>query len=253
MEENYIFRLLEGLRISLPLRNWHSPENRPNKRQKDQPSFSIWMASLNLSFPGWCGDNKCFHHNVVVASMMMLLHKGRPLPGPKLGSCLPLGNELSEETHVLTKQEILLGKGTWVDSRRVREPRRTALPHGSQSRGLWWWDYFRVVFSLSFWLRVLPGDACLVQPRWMPERILGGGRTCGVSFWPFLNSSVWWRLISSMFLTRTSCHKITYANGYYGAWPGWKVSVHVLPLATPPWETSYSRYYLGWGRGLFLL
>ena len=30
---------------------------------------------------------------------------------------------------------------------------------------------------------VLPGGACLVQPRWMPERsILGGGWTCGVSF-----------------------------------------------------------------------
>ena len=47
--------------------------------------------------------------------------------GPKLGSCLTLGNELSEETHVLTKQEILLGKGTRVESSRVREP-RTALP-----------------------------------------------------------------------------------------------------------------------------
>ena len=32
---------------------------------------------------------------------------------------------------MLTKQEILLGKGTWVESSRVREPRRTALPHGS--------------------------------------------------------------------------------------------------------------------------
>ena len=31
--------------------------------------------------------------------------------------------------------------------------------------------------------RVFPGGASLVQPRWMPERrILGGGRTCGVSF-----------------------------------------------------------------------
>ena len=37
-----------------------------------------------------------------------------------------------------------------------------------------------------------------------------------------------------MFLTRTSCHKTTYANGYYGAWPGWAVSVSVLPLTTPP-------------------
>ena len=51
-----------------------------------------------------------------------------PFQGPKLGSGLTPRNELSEETHVLTKQEILLGKGTWVESSRVREPRRTALP-----------------------------------------------------------------------------------------------------------------------------
>ena len=31
--------------------------------------------------------------------------------------------------------------------------------------------------------RVHPVGACLVQPRWMPaRRILGGGRTYGVSF-----------------------------------------------------------------------
>ena len=57
--------------------------------------------------------------------------------GLKLGSCITLGNELSEETHVLTMQEILLGKGTRVESSRVREPRRTALSHGLQSRVLW--------------------------------------------------------------------------------------------------------------------
>ena len=33
-----------------------------------------------------------------------------PFQGPKLGSCLTLGNELFEETHLLTKQEILLGQ-----------------------------------------------------------------------------------------------------------------------------------------------
>ena len=33
-----------------------------------------------------------------------------------------------------------------------------------------------------------------------------------------------------MFLTRTSYHKTTHANGYYGAWPGWAVSVSVLSL-----------------------
>ena len=44
-----------------------------------------------------------------------------------MGFCLALENELSKETHVLAKQEILLGKGTQVESNRVREPRRTAL------------------------------------------------------------------------------------------------------------------------------
>ena len=63
--------------------------------------------------------------------------KGDTFQGPKLGSCLTFGNELSEETHVLTKQEILLGKGTQVESSRVRKPRRTALPRGSQcTRGV---------------------------------------------------------------------------------------------------------------------
>ena len=60
-----------------------------------------------------------------------------PFQGLKLGSCLTLGIELSEEMHVLTKQEILLGKGTRVESSRIREPRRTALPRGSQSLVLW--------------------------------------------------------------------------------------------------------------------
>ena len=60
--------------------------------------------------------------------------------------------------------------------------------------------------------------------------ILGSGRTRGVSFRPFPKSSGWWWLISSIFLTRISCHKTTHANGYYGAWPGWAVSISVLPL-----------------------
>ena len=58
-----------------------------------------------------------------------------------MGTCLTLGNELSKKIHVLKKQEILLGKGVQAESNRVREPRRTALPKGSKSRVLWWWDY----------------------------------------------------------------------------------------------------------------
>ena len=54
-----------------------------------------------------------------------------------MGSYLILRNELSMETHVLTKQETLLGRGTQVESSREREFRRTALPHGSLSQVLW--------------------------------------------------------------------------------------------------------------------
>ena len=55
----------------------------------------------------------------------------------RVGSALKLGNEFFEETHVLTKQETLLGGDTLVESRRVKEPGRTALPRGSLSGVLW--------------------------------------------------------------------------------------------------------------------
>ena len=51
-----------------------------------------------------------------------------------MGSCLTLRNELSEETHMLTKQEALLEKGAPAESSRVREPRRRALPCGCNLR-----------------------------------------------------------------------------------------------------------------------
>ena len=63
--------------------------------------------------------------------------KGDLFQGLRVGSCLTFGNELFEETHVLTKQEILLGKGTQVESSRVRESRRSALPCGLQPWVLW--------------------------------------------------------------------------------------------------------------------
>ena len=92
-----------------------------------------------------------------------------------MGSCLTLGKELSEETHVLTKQGSLLGRGARVESSRVREPRRTAL-HVALSLGFYGDGVtFRVVSGQPLWPRVLPGGACKAQPRWIPaRRILGG-------------------------------------------------------------------------------
>ena len=75
--------------------------------------------------------------------------KGDPFQGPKLGCCLTLRKELSEETW-LTKQEILLGKGTRVENSRGREPRRTALPVarslGFYGDGISFWVVFRQSF-----------------------------------------------------------------------------------------------------------
>ena len=93
-----------------------------------------------------------------------------------MGSCLTLRNELSEETHALTKQEILLGKGTRVESSKVREPRRTALPMACSLRFYGDGISFRVVLSQSFWLRILlPGmhlglsNACTIRKDSKPE------------------------------------------------------------------------------------
>ena len=52
------------------------------------------------------------------------------------------------------------------------------------------------------------------------------------------HSSGWWCLIRSVFITRTSHHKTTHGNGYYGTWSGWAVLVSVLPL-TVAWELVF--------------
>ena len=89
-------------------------------------------GKLAPDYPEWSGCQS--QQRRVPTRVAICCRKGDPFQGPKLGSCLTLGSELSKETHVLTKQESLLGKGTRVESRRVREPRRTALP---VARVLW--------------------------------------------------------------------------------------------------------------------
>lgn len=49
---------------------------------------------------------------VAVSMLSICGRKGEPLSGPFVGSCLTLRNELSQETHMLTKQKILGGRGT---------------------------------------------------------------------------------------------------------------------------------------------
>ena len=71
------------------------------------------------------------HANVFVEAWYCC-RKRDPLQGSWVSFCLTLRNELFEETHAMTKQETFLGRGAWVESSRVREPRRTALPRDCQ-------------------------------------------------------------------------------------------------------------------------
>ena len=135
--------------------------------------------------------------------------KEDPFRGPKPGCCLILGNELSEETHLLTKPEILLGKGTQVESRRVREPRRTALSQGLQSWVLW----MGLVSGLSVANHSDSESFLVVHALFnQPRQREGFWEVVGHVGSPFDLSGCWW-LISSVFLSRTSCHKTTHTHG----------------------------------------
>ena len=145
--------------------------------------------------------------------------------GGKEGTGLSLG-----QVSGLTQHLTLLGKGTQVKSSRVREPSRTALPWGSQSWVLWCWDLF-LGFLRPITLTQAPSWRCTrCSGKMSARRILGGDQTCSVSIWPFPNSSGWWWLVTSVFLTRASCCEKTRTNDYLGAWPGWSVSVNGLSL-----------------------
>ena len=159
-----------------------------------------------------------------------LLWEEGPLPGPERGILSNPQKWIVQGDTRADKGRGFIGKGcpsgeqegegTWEDCA-ARGSQSWAYGDGLASGCLW----------QSFWLRVLPGGAHTAQPRWMPERrILGGGRTRGDSFWLFPDSSIWWWLVSSMFLTKTYCRKTTHANGYWGAWLGWAVLVRVFLL-----------------------
>ena len=75
----------------------------------------------------------------MLLSKIKLLQEGDPFQGLRVGSCLTVSNEESEESHELDKKT-LLGRGAWVENSRVRESRRTVQPSGSKSLVLWRWD-----------------------------------------------------------------------------------------------------------------
>ena len=100
-------------------------------REQHLPQNATWfMAIISSLVWGW---SLSIHSHTIVTGT-------GPLPDPENLLLSTLRKELSEKTHVLTKQKISLGRRAQAESSRVREPRRTALPRGSQSLVLWWWD-----------------------------------------------------------------------------------------------------------------
>ena len=181
-------------------------------------------------------DHLCFFLStlpIFYLEISICCRKGDPFQGPKLGSCLTLGKELSEETRA-DKTRDFIGKGHPGGEQEGEGTRENCPAAWLAVLG------FMVMGLVSGWSlanlsnSVFPGGARIAQPRWTLARgILGSGQTGSVSSRPFPNSSGWWWLISSVFFIRISCHKTTHADGYYGAWPGWAVSISVLPLTNP--------------------
>ena len=64
---------------------------------------------------------------------LKLLLDGGPLPGPKSRVLSKLWKWIVQEN--IWADKTLLGRGTQVETTRVREPRRSALPCGLQSQG----------------------------------------------------------------------------------------------------------------------
>ena len=163
--------------------------------------------------------------------MLRLLQEGGPLPGPETGLLSNTQRWIVWGDTCADKARDFIGKGHLGGEQWGKETQENC------SAALLAMSGFMVMGLVSGWSltnhsnSVFPGGTRIAQPRWMLVRgILGSGRTRSVSFRPFLNSSWWWWLISSLSLIRISCPKTTHANGYYGTWPGWAVSISVLPL-----------------------
>ena len=152
--------------------------------------------------------------------------KGDPFQGPKGGSGLTFRNELSEETNMLTKQKTLLGRRAQAESRRVRKPTWLKVS-GFRAMGL----VSRLSLanhsdsgSLLVMHAVLRQDGCQRKGFWEAEQHRAS---------PFDLSHtlpVGGGLLVLCSLPGPPVLKNTCANGYYSAWPGWAVSVSVLPL-----------------------
>ena len=178
---------------------------------------------------------------------VLMLQEGGPLPGPESGLLSNTRKRIVRGDTRADKARDFIGKGRldWEQEGKGTQENCSAMwltVLGFTVMGL--------VSGLSLANHADSGSLPVAHTSLRQDEFQRGGfwevgRTYGlaspfISFWPFPNSSGWWWLVSSVFLTRISCCKITHADGYCAAWPGWAVSVSVSPNTYSP-ETHLSQ------------
>lgn len=154
-----------------------------------------------------------------------------------MSACVTLSNELSEEIHMLRKQNTLLGRGAQVESRRVR----TTLCHVAHSLQFYGNEVnFQVGSGQSscsthtwsgpgsFLVAQAPLSAMKDSSAKDPGRLVLSSSLLAPPKLVSLEGS-------TLFFIRTSCWKTAPASGYCHAWPRWVVSVSG-PLTVPDEE-----------------
>ena len=160
-----------------------------------------------------CSDRKQISGCLEMGREMVLLQEWAPLPGPERVFLSNTGNWIVQGDRCGENAGELFGKGCLG---------REQEGEGTQEDYCVMWNTasgFMVMGLVSRLSAASHFDAgpflvvhlLLSQRGCQTRRVLGGGRTHGVSFWPLPNSSSLCWLFSSMFLTRTSCHKVTHA------------------------------------------
>ena len=84
----------------------HQEETRDKRVPVVAAGSGPLAGKLAPEYPEWSGCQS--QQRRVPVRVAICCRKADPFQGPKLGSCLALRNELSEETHVLTKQETMV-------------------------------------------------------------------------------------------------------------------------------------------------
>ena len=161
----------------------------------------------------------------------MLQERG-PLPGPENGLLSNTQKWIVPGDTCADKAKYFIGRRPWVESSRIREPRRSALPCGWACSPRFYGNgiSFQVVSGQSSCLGHIWSDSESFLMAWAFLSQMDSNKDSG----RLVISSLFFPLPillvnlqgSTMFLSRASWWKTAHESSYYHAWPRWAVSVN---------------------------